>query len=420
VKGRYGLRKPAMLLTAFAFLWMSAATFPANADRTTVGTLSGAPGAEVELLSNGLYRVTLRDGYTFTTHGPDPTPPELGPNIAQIGPHRDPVCADDEHYQHVLYGHPAIIEPSRFEEVKDDIRDQIRSMNALLNEAALESGDTTADYKVLCDETGEIQVDEFTNSTLLPYFSFVVDAARGAGFNDPQVDYTIFYDGEMPGICGQGTFAADDRPTPNNRNNSGGYGVTYVNCWFSRTPMHENGHNQGAVQDEAPDEDDTNHCNDQIDVMCYPVSTTICPDVMRYDCDYDSYFDAQPESGEWLDDHWNIGSRHNYYIAFGDMPSELIDPDAGLEFSNKTPERGQALTATLFLGECEGLGGTTVELQYKAKSFRTLKKATLDDECTAEVTLKANFDERTFRSFWLSQDELYLSSTSRAVRITTR
>ncbi len=87
--------------------------------------------------------------------------------------------------------------------------------------------------------------------------------------------------------------------------------------------MHENGHNQGAVQYDAPfSTGDGAHCNDGYDVMCYadggPTSryTTSSCSTYRLDCRFDSYYDTVTESGEWLSTNWNIGWSGNYFLKF--------------------------------------------------------------------------------------------------------
>jgi hypothetical protein len=402
----------------------------------------GVLGDHFERLPNGLYRVTLEDGYVMTTHGPDPKSAfdghgiDLGPG----DPEREPVCATD-YYQHVLYGRPAHITQTRLPSVIEEIRTHFRRMNAVLNEDALESGGTTADYKVLCDSSGKIQVDEFVNNLLLPDVYSIIGAARAAGFNKPNVDYTIFYDGNFPAVCGIAEFADDDSLSESNRNNSGGYGITYEDCWFSRTPMHENGHNQGAVQNGAPDSDGGGHCSAHYDVMCYPSNNRPCPDVMHYDCGFDSYFDASPEPGEWLADHWNIGSRLNRFIVFGDTPQKgsrsssarktnassrlsedtLVNPEARLRFSDRRPKRGERLRAVLSLGHCSGLEGTRIYLQRKVNgSFKNVSKRRLDEKCRAVLGLRANFSTRVFRSYWPQQDDNHRADASAPQRIRTR
>ncbi|MFP5353247.1 MAG: hypothetical protein ACLGIB_11890 [Actinomycetota bacterium] len=425
------------------------------------GAAAEALGGDPVLLPNGLYRLELSDGYELTTHGPDPAFDALGTDLAS-GPERAPVCGSGN-VMHVLYAHPALVSTSRLDAVEDSIRAQIRRTNALLNEAALESGGTTADYKVPCDASGEIRIDGFANTTVFPYFTNIVEAARQAGFKDPSVDYLIFYDDDFPGICGFGEHRDDTKPGADNRNNVGGYGVTYEQCWFSRTPMHENGHTQGAVLTGAPDEDGTNHCTDQIDVMCYPSVSSPCPTTLMFDCGYDSYFDAAPEAGEWLATHWNIGSRANRYIAFGDTPApaapppvaapvpspqpsptptpepspsssegegtegesepdvEAQDPAAGIGTRTPRPVRDRRFTVDLWLTSCGGHEGTEIQLQRKkAGAFVTIARKALDEDCVVSVRIRARFAQTVFRSLWEQQDEDHHTSVSRTLRIATR
>ena len=436
---RAGLALVPVLLVAS--LWS-----PAQADldpRVPPRIAERSLGGEPVLLPNGLYRVALSDGYEMTTHGPDPVLAGHGTDLGPGDPERAPECATGN-VMHVLYGHPALISSSRLDQVKDNIRAHIRRTNAVLNDAALESGDVTADYKVLCDETGEIRVDTFSNGTIFPYFTNIVEGARQAGFTDPDVDYVIFYDGDFPGVCGFGELYDDTRASADNRNNQGGYGVTYKSCWFSRTPMHENGHTQGAVQTGAPNEDGTGHCTEQQDIMCYPSPSRECPTIMQFDCGYDTYFDAAPEAGEWLDSRWNIGSRDNRYIAFGDAPSSgppesagrpirdgsggsesgeaaPEDPAAMIATSTDSPIRGRRFAVKLWLTSCGGHEGTVIELQRrKDGAFVTVSRRTLDDDCIVSVRLRAGFNRAVFRSFWSQQDDDHDESFSRPLRIQTR
>jgi PKD repeat protein len=126
----------------------------------------------------------------------------------------------------------------------------------------------------------------------------------------------------------------DESPGAGNASNnpgapfSAGYAVSYGGCWFGRTPMHENGHNEGAVQAGAPDSTGTGgHCDEDWDVMCYldggnirqdyPQPCSIAAGTLHFDCGWDSYFDSAPEPGEYLATHWNIGSSANRFIRFG-------------------------------------------------------------------------------------------------------
>lgn len=308
-----------------------------------------ALGGEVQALENGLYRLRSDDGFALTTHGPDPRPDFLavedhGSALDLADPQRPPACATD-YYQEVLYGYP-VGSTNALASKKSDIQAMVGVMNALLNEESLASGGPTADYKVGCESDGTIRVSAFAvnPNVELPAdgrasFSEVVSSAKAAGFgdgtSDRNVDHTIFYDGLGPsGVCGTGSMWGDESPGAGNRNNNpggsiqGGYGVSYPGCWFGRTPMHENAHNQGAVQYSAPDSTgDGAHCNEANDVLCYldggsllqnyPQACETAPGVIHFDCAWDTYFDSSPEPGEYLATSWNLGSPVNRFVRFG-------------------------------------------------------------------------------------------------------
>ena len=291
-----------------------------------------APAAGRSRLPAGTTEVVLANGFRLLTHGGEPrtaewmdppgvTPAALAAAGANAPDERPPICAT-EHYQRFLLARPAGLVGGSLEQNRPVIQAAARRMNFMLNRDAMESGGVSADYRVHCDANGEISVDEFMSIGV--DFSSVVLSAQQAGYTDPDVDYTIFV--QLPWIyCGQANLEYDEQPGESNKNNQGlDYAVIWDGCWLGRTPMHENGHNQGAVQNGAPHSTGAGHCNDQQDVMCYsdggPTDKgdfVACEDRMRYDCGYDSYFDTAPEPGEWLADHWNIGSRANRFITFG-------------------------------------------------------------------------------------------------------
>jgi hypothetical protein len=201
-------------------------------------------------------------------------------------------------------------------------------MNAMLNEESLASGGPTADYKVLCDGSG-VRVDSIVTSG--SDFSSIVSATNAFLSHEggaSSVDRTIFFDGTQNGTCGLGSFVPDERPDPGNQNNAGGASaVVYRPCWSAEVAMHENGHNQGAVQAGAPDSTGSGaHCYDEEDVMCYSPdggdrhqdgTVDRCLDRVHFDCGFDDYFNSSPQPGGYLATHWNVGSRANRFIVFG-------------------------------------------------------------------------------------------------------
>jgi PKD repeat protein len=299
-----------------------------------------ALGGRVAALPDGGFKVDPARGPALYTHGPDPViagakggsagvPGTIDP-YGTGGLTDPPLCTgspNGDYYQHVLYGRPSGT-TSRLEQFRSSFVSALFQMNYVLDRDSEASGGPSADYKFLCNPNLTLNIGTFTNSGP-NNFSAVVSAARAAGFNKQNVDYTIFYDGD-PTVsqCGVGGFFSDEDPTANNINNLGNnHGITWVDCWFTPTPMHENGHNQGAVQYNSPHSTGTGaHCWDENDIMCYSPdggdkhqqgTQPLCAGVARFDCGFDDYFDAAPEGGEYLADNWNVASSANRFLVFG-------------------------------------------------------------------------------------------------------
>ena len=326
-------------------------------------SIERALGGDVEVAQNGLYSVDVGQGPDLLTHGPD-TEEHVEAAAAAAGqtasfgagsPERAVDCTlareDAERFQMVIYARPAA-NPDRYQESRPIIRTQMRRMNWVLNRDSLASGGPTADYRVGCNFPLSEQTI-FVGQLITQGSSYadIVAAAKAAGWIDYRADFTIFFDGEDPtgAACGIGNIWNDSSLSANNRNNNpniagatGDYGVTYRSCWNSNTAMHENGHNSGAVQPNAPHATGVGgwHCWDEQDVMCYsPDGGTnhqqgvefLCNDREYFDCGYDDYFDSNPEAGEYLATHWNMGSPLNKMIRFGGNGNAT--PEADFNFS---------------------------------------------------------------------------------------
>ncbi len=87
-------------------------------------------------------------------------------------------------------------------------------MNAVLNSESVASGGPNADYKMLCDEAGQIRVDPDRHRGTS--FSQVVAAARAAGYNTNRADYVVFVDNEAGGACGIASYNEDETLSADN------------------------------------------------------------------------------------------------------------------------------------------------------------------------------------------------------------
>jgi hypothetical protein len=311
-----------------------------------------------------LHVVRPRVGPPLQTHGID-TRGEMATTRAEraasggIGfspgsAERSPICSDG-YAEQVIYARPAGTR-SRYKASVDDIRSAVRRMDAVLNADSIESGGTSADYRVVCDGSGAISVGRMTSSG--SSLAAVASAARSSGYGSTVLDYLIFYDGTNGDACGTASILDDERPVMTNAsNNGGGYAIVYAGCWDNETPMHEVGHTMGAVQYGAPHSTGTGgHCFQENDVMCYSPDggdlnqfgpSFDCPGRQRFDCGFDDYFDSAPEFGEYLYSHWNLGSPLNRFLVFGaaqptDGPASLISSllDAGRSSADSSEVAG--------------------------------------------------------------------------------
>lgn len=293
-------------------------------------------------VEGGLWKVRLRDGSFVLTHGPDPLPP-FGAN--DVPPARPIVCSDlnphGDFYQVALLTWPSDMTPNK---TKTDVRWDIQLMNGRLNQDAVASGSPGADYVFACDRSGQIRVDavELPTPNGQANFSTIVADLSAKGYSRPNEKYVIHYDGPQ-NYCGQGNIWGSEHDGVGNPNNNGpSYGINY-DClgWF--VLMHENGHNLGAVQYNAPFSTGTGwHCWQGNDVMCYSDGGDKDPGYIQFDClDYshwdcksNDFFDAKIGAGEgggigsYLDRNWNIGECYVRWIVNADClgPESTVYP----------------------------------------------------------------------------------------------
>jgi hypothetical protein len=329
------LRRAALVLSVFAgalALPGTAAAHEAEPSPAQVARALGGPN--VVPSAAGLYRVLRPGAPALLTHGPDSRAEvELGTTATTAGStERAPLCAAD-HFQHFVYARLSG-QPDRLAEVAGQLRSIVRRADAILDRDSRASGGPSADYRVLCDPAGEILVEEIVVNSVS--FSAIADAVE-AEFDYAGADATVFADARQSGVCGVGSFSADSRLASYNRaNQGGGVAIVYQPCWSTTTMMHENGHNLGAVQYGSPHSTGSGaHCWDEADIMCYSPdggdlhqsgTVTLCSDAEHFDRGFDDCFDSAPESGEYLDSHWNLGSPLNGFLAFGESSSTPPPP----------------------------------------------------------------------------------------------
>ncbi len=277
------------------------------------------------------------------------------------------VCTGSGHRIRIFYSSEASYTPTPLRE--QEIRTAVRRMaSKILSESMRSSGNAKGlKLPVECDGTGEIRIQGFKSSGDVSEVFQIVDDFFGAPSGAGSVKNMVFYDGKDPnGYGGYGAAADDDDksssdgfPYPLNNNLNrvlsasavvyGPYG------WQLHTSLHELFHAMGAVQGSAPYATSFFHCWDGIDVLCYDDGTllgsvyqeTRCPGESGFatpigiplDCQYDSYFDASEESGEYLNSHWNVGGSENPFLILapaGGSPGIEATSASGLTKTSAT------------------------------------------------------------------------------------
>jgi hypothetical protein len=131
------------------------------------------------------------------------------------------------------------------------------------------------------------------------------DQAR-ADLDGEDINLVLLYDGDPRDTHGSvSRIDNDSTPGLSNPNNVGPR-TSLVVEWTRKVVLHELAHSWGAVQHDAPHEDDHRHCTDGRDVLCWwapgPCRT------ITFDCRRDDYFNPDPEPGSYLDTHFNIAT----------------------------------------------------------------------------------------------------------------
>lgn len=314
------------------------------------------PGLGSACAVPGGYEVSLPDGRTLFTHGPDPIPtvPLLAPAVPA------PVACVDESGPHmrVVLAFPSDYPSPQTSNHAKAVVAGVLDANAVVAAAGAKFGVPMA-LKVLCDEDGLPKVFPLYLSTTAAQTDFgslwAESSAAGFGQGLEKVWAFTTIDGSSCDCGGISSVNFDTSPGPENRNNGGGtFSVSYMGefgtPWIVQViALHELSHAMGAVQPGAPDSSGEIvcqqdwwtgqwtcygtgfHCNDGIDVMCYAdgasrseYRTTDCPAgtltvalTAAYDCGNDSYFHPAPPEGSYLSGSWNVGGVNNQYVQRG-------------------------------------------------------------------------------------------------------
>lgn len=226
-----------------------------------------------------------------------------------------------------------------------------------------------------------VVVDLTVTSRALNDLSSLVVALANAGLDRLDRKYIVFGDGTSA-LCGIASLYDDDRPGPENLNNTGTSVALVGNrqgCWTGAIVVHEIVHMLGGVQTSAPHSTAGNHCNDGNDPLCYNDGTARskqnndCPrvDAFRLDCGHNDYFSTQPPRGSYLATHWNVA---NSSFLIGGGPPMPVVPGAPQAVDASLSGTSVVVTWATAPGRVTGYvivlpSGTSVLLATTARSY---------------------------------------------------
>lgn len=314
-------------------------------DGTTIQTHGGDPphGTITDMTAAGPTTTIESDGCGFPTPGGGCSDP-----WQSTAYQNDPPCVGPTAKRTVFFYVYPSNRPNRYDSIGVTLRSYIKNINGVLIKEGRESsgGATPAQYNVACttNNLAKLYVVQSQYAAGSPSLTRVINDLQGAGYSSSNAHYHAFMDDTatvQPAACGVGQVYDDTSKSSGNSSNGRAYSVSFaaaqafnqgtgqfqdLPCWDSSTPMHEIGHNMGAVQPSAPFGTSRHHCSDEVDVMCYAdggtggsTVTYNCDPVVyeKFDCNYNSYFDTNEESGEWLSSHWNLGGSENAFVQRG-------------------------------------------------------------------------------------------------------
>ena len=259
-----------------------------------------------------------------------------GGHIALPGNELDPVCRTSGNRTVVVFTHrPGDSTPTP----TATLRSVVKRMNWKINDQSSQSSGGSRAVRMAVDCNGEGQINVYNVATSSNKWANLIVEVKNALFLWPSgvsaVKYLVFdnsasEEGSYGGLGGPiWNMSVKSNGNPNGSESS--TGLVFPCCWELHTTIHELFHamgaSQGTVSPAAPFSTNGHHCTDGIDMLCYDdgggYSDSYCPESSGYatpttvpiDCNKNTYFDALPEPGSWLDTYWNLAERENWFLV---------------------------------------------------------------------------------------------------------
>ncbi len=322
-----------------------------------------------------------------------------------------PVCATTGHRFVVVRAYD---EGTKTADTEDaHIRSLVKRMNwKFMQQSQLSSQvERTLQMRVDCDGSGTINVKDVAvpfgylaegidttdgDIGVLDTINYV-ELTLGAPEGPNAVKYLILNDKKRSGFVGIGYRYLDAVKNSSNLNviyttssliaRNPNHTLDGKDSWESTIPIHEALHTMNAATNfevepgkwvAAPYASTNSHCVDGIDILCYAdlgtspeglsYSEGRCPayaghesaERVTIDCKFDTYFDSETESGEWLSQWWNVGGSENPFLAY----TPGVPPVATVPAAFTSPADFETYSATLKGIVNPGGVSTTYKFEY--------------------------------------------------------
>ncbi len=270
--------------------------------------------------------------------------------------------------------------PSNYARFSASFQEYARRANTLIIESSYKNGQPRS-IRFVTDSSCKVNVPEVT----IPngsddVFGDTVAALKQKGYTRVDRKYMVWLDydylKDSTPACGWGSIYDDDSPGTSNAANKGPtFGLTGNGCWGRGTESHELLHNLGAVQNTAPNSDNSGHCTDEWDRMCQVSDGVtlryICKPSQQnlFDCNGDDYFNSSASipSGNYLSNHWN-SANNAYFIKGGNPPRDTVKPPP-VSFHDVKPNDVLSGTRRITTIASDNVGVAKVSYQFDNGPF---------------------------------------------------